>query len=134
MLNLMQEIVRNYGARGLAVNALVHREDGQVLAVSRKYNHNDFGLPGGKVDPEDASLEDAIRREVEEETGLQIENLKIVYHAMNKQHYCICFVGTVTGEINTSEKGVVKWVDPLVVTRGTFKKYNTNLYKHLGIY
>ena len=39
------------------------------LAVSRKNNPNDWGLPGGKVDPDETSQQ-AIRREVMEETGI----------------------------------------------------------------
>ena len=55
-----------------AVQIVILNEKNEVLAVSRKDNHKDFGLPGGKVDPEDFSNVDAIIREVKEETGLDI--------------------------------------------------------------
>ena len=59
-----------------AVCALII-EDGKTLAVSRKDNPNDFGLPGGKVD-DNESLEEALIREVFEETGYVIEIICII--------------------------------------------------------
>jgi 8-oxo-dGTP pyrophosphatase MutT (NUDIX family) len=38
-----------------SVAVVLINEDGELLMVSRKDNHNDFGLIGGKVDPEDAA-------------------------------------------------------------------------------
>lgn len=43
----------------------------QIVLVSRKGNYEDLGLPGGKVEHGETSLE-AIAREVWEETGLSI--------------------------------------------------------------
>lgn len=51
--------------------------DGQVATSARRHDHNAWGLPGGKVDPEDGdpskfeTLLQAAVRELEEETGLQ---------------------------------------------------------------
>ena len=59
-----------------AVQIVILNKNNEILAVSRKDNHEDFGLPGGKVDPEDLTLLDAIQREVKEETG--IVNLEII--------------------------------------------------------
>ncbi len=50
-----------------------HRPDGtlEVLVVHRP-RYDDWSLPKGKLEPGE-SLEDAARRELEEETGLQVE-------------------------------------------------------------
>jgi 8-oxo-dGTP pyrophosphatase MutT (NUDIX family) len=41
----------------------------------KAYYPNDFEIPGGKVDDTDASIRDAIAREVAEETDLTITNI-----------------------------------------------------------
>lgn len=46
---------------------------GHYLSVSRKDDHSKIGFIGGKVDDDDPSLEDALIREVLEETGLHVE-------------------------------------------------------------
>ena len=51
---------------------LLHRQD-------HKQHGNSYGPPGGKVDPEDASLDDAMRREIFEETGLRIAEGKLQF-------------------------------------------------------
>lgn len=55
-------------------------QDGLVLAVSRRHNYNQFGLPGGKVDEGEANIF-ALQREVREETNLrlQIADLTPIY-------------------------------------------------------
>lgn len=47
-----------------SVTAVILNDKGQVLAVSRKDDHSDFGLIGGWVDTKDDSLEMAICREL----------------------------------------------------------------------
>ena len=55
-------------------------EDGLVLGVSRKTNHNDFGLAGGKMEDidNDNPMAAAIR-ETKEETGLDIYDLNLIF-------------------------------------------------------
>lgn len=67
----------------LTVDAVVFRQNGsqlEVLLIQRK--HDPFAgmwaLPGGFVDM-DETVENAIVRELEEETGLKAENLKQLY-------------------------------------------------------
>lgn len=111
-----------------AVQVVILNKEGEVLAVSRKTDHKDFGLPGGKMDPEDETLEDALIREVKEETGLDIHKDDLIQvFSMYKDGYMgytyLCDV--YEGEIQTDEPHVVKWVPFEVVTDGSFGNWNT---------
>ena len=61
----------------LSVGVLV-RYRGHLLGISRKKDTSKWGLPGGKVDPEDGPPDDdftlrrAARRELLEETGIDV--------------------------------------------------------------
>jgi ADP-ribose pyrophosphatase YjhB (NUDIX family) len=57
--------------------ALLFNQHGQVLLGKRKnsYKAGYYGLPGGRVEVNEP-LSEAIVREVKEETGLEISNLK----------------------------------------------------------
>ncbi len=68
----------------VAVDAIVFgysRTEGvSVLLVQRKYApfKNSWAVPGGFVSP-DESLEDAVRRELKEETGIEVNYLEQLY-------------------------------------------------------
>jgi 8-oxo-dGTP diphosphatase len=68
----------------LAVDAIVFgytKQDGvSVLLIQRKYEpfRNSWALPGGFV-LENESLEEAVRRELSEETGIQVHYLEQLY-------------------------------------------------------
>jgi ADP-ribose pyrophosphatase len=61
------------------VTAVALTEDGRII-LERQYRHaldqTNYEIPGGCVDDTDANLEDAIRRELLEETGYQFSNLE----------------------------------------------------------
>lgn len=118
------------------VQAVILNEDGMVLGVSRKDNHFDFGLPGGKVDPEDSdfdpaqfasALHKACQREVKEETGLDIDmsTAEMVF-AMHKDGYMgyTFYIKDWSGEINYDEPHVVDWKPFEVLIHGSFGFYN----------
>jgi len=62
-----------------AVIVLIKRSDGKVLlAYNRKFRHKCYSLIAGFVEAGE-SAEDAVRREVREEVGLEIKNIRYKY-------------------------------------------------------
>lgn len=119
------------------VQAVILNEDKKTLGVSRKDNHNDFGLPGGKVEEGDFNFDPdvfhspfhaACHREVMEETGLDIDmSTAVMVFAMHKDGYMgyTFFVSDWDGKIEYDEPHVVKWVPFEALMNGSFGKYNT---------
>ena len=100
-------------------------DEGLVLGVSRKHDHNDFGLPGGKQDPEDNDdpMVTAIR-ECKEETGLDVTDLKLVFAIHKGGNMGFTYLAKYSGKIEHNEPHVVKWVPFQSLVRGTFGRYN----------
>lgn len=119
-----------------AACVILQNSEGQILSVGRKNNPEDKNLPGGKLDPEDnGSFEVAAIRETKEETGLDIFNLKEVYHEIcvgDVTYDTVCFMADWSGEIHTKEIGHVEWIHKRDLLKGSFQKYNIGLYKILG--
>jgi len=63
------------------VGAVVHDAAGRLLLIQRGHDPHRglWSLPGGRVEPGE-SPEQAVRREVREETGLEVEPLSIAGH------------------------------------------------------
>lgn len=93
----------------------------------------DFGLPGGKVE-EGETLYHAAKRETFEETGLDVTVLHRIFSRQNGDFMVTTFMSENYYEtLKTEEEGVVKWVDPCVVARGSFGDYNKALFDWVGI-
>ena len=118
------------------VTALLFK-DGRVLSVSRKDDSTALGLPGGKVDPGE-SLEEALVRELFEETGVRASSYKQVFEAVSSSgtFYGYTFwVEEWEGKPYSVEAGVVSWVDPerLVAPSQPFRIYNWALFHEIGL-
>lgn len=111
--------------------------EGLILGVSRKDDHNDFGLIGGKMDPQDDNnpINTAIR-EAREETGLEIFNLHLVFATHKEGFMGYTYLADYKGEINHNEPHVVKWVPMERLVLGSFGKYNqmvSDSLKDMGV-
>jgi 8-oxo-dGTP pyrophosphatase MutT (NUDIX family) len=115
---------------------VILEKDGKILGVSRKDNHNDFGLIGGKMDDTDLSPELAAIRETKEETGLDIYDLKLIDSQEWGGFLQHCFVAQYSGRINFNEAvetHKVEWLEPAVISAGSFGEYNKIVFGKLGI-
>lgn len=106
-----------------------------ALAVSRGNDTLDWGLPGGKMEPTDASPMEAMQRELLEETGLlEAGNAGMIYEAPVRALHpsgvdFVCktwFVEAYRNQIMSSEEGITAWVPCSWLTRSTctFAEYN----------
>jgi ADP-ribose pyrophosphatase YjhB (NUDIX family) len=109
-----------------AVQVVIVNKEGLVCLVSRKENHEDFGLIGGKVDNGE-SLEDAAIRECKEETGIDITNLRMIFAMHRKNRMGYTYLADYNGEINfdkEKEPHVVKWDKMSESVKGSFGAWN----------
>lgn len=119
--------------RGEAVQVVIINEDGLVCLVSRKDNHSDFGLIGGKVDPGEGPEEAAVR-ECMEETGIEITNLRLIFSMHRKGRMGYTYLADYKGEINYDkelEPHVVKWAPMMDATTGSFAYWNKMVYSSM---
>ena len=108
-------------------NIVLINEDGKILLVSRKDDHKDFGLPGGKVDKGE-TYEEAAIRELKEETGIKAKNLECIFAMHRKGRMGYTFIAEYSGKIDYDEKAephVVKWGKMKEAIDGKFGYWNT---------
>lgn len=127
----------------------------RILGVSRRDDPNDFGLPGGKLDPHERDAFEFLSagiRELEEETGIAVgpEDLELCFAAPEREDVADSFVTHTfrvlasskyyvevkdpeASEFKTEETGRVAFVDKDSLLAGCFGDYNRRLFTHLGM-
>ena len=92
-------------------------EDGdKILLQDRvKTDWHGYALPGGHVEKDESFL-DAVKREMKEETGLEIRNPRLVGLKQvpidNGRYLVVLFKATEwSGELTSSEEGEMEWVE-----------------------
>jgi ADP-ribose pyrophosphatase YjhB (NUDIX family) len=89
-------------------------KDGRVLAIQRRDNAH-WEPPGGVLELNE-TIEDGLRREVLEETGLHVEPIRLtgVYKNMNRGIIALVFLCHPTGGTlhTTNESRALTWLTP----------------------
>jgi mutator protein MutT len=136
------EVFLNMIIKKSAVALIYHKDNNFfpidiILGVSRKYDHNDMGLPGGKCE-EGETFEECVRREVKEETGLIVTTCREVFELTLPHNGNLIlgktFLCEVDGEIHTDEPHIVNWVTWDKLFEGSFGEYNKALFNHINSY
>lgn len=98
----------------VSVAAVVTDEDGRVLVIRRRDN-GAWQLPGGVLELHE-TIEDGVRREVQEETGVTVEPIRLtgIYKNMNLGVVALVFLARPTGgaPAPTDESTAVEWWQP----------------------
>lgn len=120
-----------------SATVLLPDAQGRILAVSRGDTLQDWGMPGGFIEPGEGPVE-AAARELREETNIAVapEDLVEVY----RQSGCITYTPTVRVPIpdllySDPFEGYVAWVDPeqIACASCTFRRENGRMLRALGL-
>lgn len=123
----------------LSVTVLIINENGEMLHISRRDNHEAFGLVGGKVDPGE-TLDQAAIRETKEEVGADIELIDVVHSGIipskrwgGRDFYNVTYRARLLSEArNMPGEGVIKWHAGWdLLLSGPFGEYNRRLMEAL---
>ena len=98
----------------VSVAGVITGPDGRVLLLNHLLRpHSGWGLPGGFINAGEQP-EDAFRREIREETGLEIEVLGLIRIRTLKRHVEILYLAKTDGtpEVNSREIIEFRWFEP----------------------
>jgi 8-oxo-dGTP pyrophosphatase MutT (NUDIX family) len=127
-MGYIEELRAIIGHRRIILNgciAFIENSQGQILMQQRKYPYGKWGLPGGLMELGE-STEDTVKREVFEETGLQLGKLSLFGVYSGKNYLCIAqngdefyivttvyrtsdYCGNLT--VNDDESLAFEWID-----------------------
>jgi ADP-ribose pyrophosphatase YjhB (NUDIX family) len=109
--------IRAYGVRAwqttftVSVGAIVFNAEGKVLLLDHVLRPaSGWGIPGGFINEGEQPAE-AVKREIVEEIGLEIENLELLRVHTSRRHVEILYRATARGEgvVKSLEIKEVKW-------------------------
>lgn len=114
----------------VAVSGYITNDKGEVLLVRNYHRAGTLEMPGGQVE-EGETLEDAVHREIIEETGarVKLEGITGIYQNLTGKVLCVVFRGTyVSGQLEPQEgetsevlfKKLTKETIPQWITRPHF--------------
>lgn len=111
---------------------LIRGDSGKILAVSRP--EGGWGLPGGHVE-DGETLEEGAIREVKEETGMDVCNLRELYIAPtgSDENMTTAFIADFEGTPIQGNEGTVAWVDPELLLEGPFGDFTQEAFLMAGI-
>ncbi len=98
----------------VGVKILIKNNDGKYLFIRRaasfKSGPQKWDIPGGRIEPEEA-LQDALRREVKEETGMELEKVELLLAAQDifvpeKDLHVVrlTYLGSANGDVTVSDE------------------------------
>lgn len=118
-----------YASCTLIINPINSNE---ILGVARREDHTLFGLPGGKVEPNESFIDAAIR-ETMEETGLLVRDLELLISVLDANNVmCTTFLAKIDPEDKiqpATNEAPAKWVTRDVLLSGPFGTYNEIVFK-----
>jgi nucleoside triphosphatase len=119
------------------VGALVVNPKGEVLMVTSNKWHDKYTVPGGHIELGERA-EDAIKREVKEETGLDVDSVKLLLiqqaiyptHYHKHEHYVfmdyLCFTKDPNVKLDGRELQSHVWVKPEDALKLDLEEYTRN--------
>jgi len=126
------------------VGALVVNKDGDILIVRSSKWHDKFTVPGGHIELGERA-EDAIKREVKEETNLDVVPIKLLlvqqaiypYHYHKHEHFVfmdyVCQAQSSEVKLDGRELQHYVWVKPEEALKLDLEEYTRNfVVKYLG--
>jgi len=109
---------------------IILKNNKEFLSVSLHNDHSDMNMPGGMVEKNELPVQAGIR-EVKEETGLNVKNLKFLYKEFENDILVYTYYTfDYEGKIYTIENHKIDWLPLEVLTQSkSWPKYNKKCYE-----
>ena len=82
----VMSLVFKLGPKKDRVRVIIYRDDGDILLVKSRFSRQEWSLPGGGVNRNEG-YEQAAAREILEEVGIKIDNLRYLGKANSHESY-----------------------------------------------